>query len=327
MAQLGPVEVSGSVTAVSIAGVGADARRALTAVSPRHPSLVLRQGAASAHDGTALIWQATETPVAGAPTLFVLPGLGMPPGSWEALLAFLGDRVRFVTYRYRGLDDVAVARESGVDRHIEDVAAVMRAAGVSACTLVGFGVGVKLALAAAVALRDHVTALVLIAGAAAPSPRSRHLGRRAFWQQVTAAAFRVARRAWSARGLGRAARQLAAPRLVSSGAVASDAVVPLIEALASIEASALAVVHALFASHDASALGATIRVPALLVAGAADPFVPLAHVHQLARQLERSELAVVPRGGHFLGVEHPDFLNLRVERFLDNCALLERARW
>ena len=73
--------------------------------------------------------------------------------------------------------------------------------------------------------------------------------------------------------------------------------------------------------HDATAVLASIDAPVLVLAGGRDPFAPATLSHQLARQLPCSEVLIVPPGHHFLFLEFPDLVNLRLERFFHDIGL------
>src|SRR5690606_12110392 len=72
------------------------------------------------------------------------------------------------------------------------------------------------------------------------------------------------------------------------------------------------------ASSSRAALAAAIHVevPALVIAGDADPLMPAALAQQLGRALSRARVRVLRRGGHFITRELADYLNLELERFV-----------
>ncbi|MBW2527911.1 MAG: alpha/beta hydrolase, partial [Deltaproteobacteria bacterium] len=56
-----------------------------------------------------------------------------------------------------------------------------------------------------------------------------------------------------------------------------------------------------------------------------DPFTPPALAHRIARQIPDSEVLVVPGGRHFVCLEFPDLVNLRLEQFLQDTGLIAEA--
>jgi 3-oxoadipate enol-lactonase len=61
-----------------------------------------------------------------------------------------------------------------------------------------------------------------------------------------------------------------------------------------------------------------IAAPTLVIAGAADDAVPMAHARLLAAGLPRAELHVIPGAGHFLIATHPDALLSLVRPWLED---------
>ena len=59
-----------------------------------------------------------------------------------------------------------------------------------------------------------------------------------------------------------------------------------------------------------------ISVPTLIIAGESDVFTPIHLSNQMANLIPKSELTIIPRGSHAAIVEHPNLINLRIEKFL-----------
>jgi pimeloyl-ACP methyl ester carboxylesterase len=59
-----------------------------------------------------------------------------------------------------------------------------------------------------------------------------------------------------------------------------------------------------------------IRCPTLVIAGAEDTAVPLAHAHMLAQGIPGAQLRIVDGAGHFLLWTHPDVVVHTTEAFL-----------
>ena len=68
--------------------------------------------------------------------------------------------------------------------------------------------------------------------------------------------------------------------------------------------------------HDAHDVLPLIDVPLLMIAGAQDLMTPRAAADRIVQGVRGAELLVVPGGTHYLAVEYPELVNLRVERFL-----------
>lgn len=75
------------------------------------------------------------------------------------------------------------------------------------------------------------------------------------------------------------------------------------------------------ADFDVAAFDRPIGCPALVIGGERDRIIPLAETRRLAKQLPRSELAVVPHGSHCPHFDDPALVNRLIEEFLAKHAL------
>lgn len=68
--------------------------------------------------------------------------------------------------------------------------------------------------------------------------------------------------------------------------------------------------------YDASAILNKIAVPTLIVGGKQDTLTPQKHQNNLHSEIKNSQLQIIPYGSHCTQLDLPDFVNLRVEKFL-----------
>ena len=68
--------------------------------------------------------------------------------------------------------------------------------------------------------------------------------------------------------------------------------------------------------HDAGPWLHEVDAPTLVVAGESDLFTPLSLSLAMRDRIPGAELLVLPKGSHAGLIEHPELLNLRVEKFL-----------
>jgi pimeloyl-ACP methyl ester carboxylesterase len=140
-----------------------------TAAVPLHvaPSdddgLALRYYTVTSADGTQL--QAWTNDVAG-PTVLLCNGLGTNPYAWPALLDPQCG-VRIISWNHRGTGDSERPTDLehvGIDAFAEDALAVMDDAGVDACVLMGWSMGVNTMFEVAVNHPERVTGLFAVGG-------------------------------------------------------------------------------------------------------------------------------------------------------------------
>lgn len=114
-------------------------------------------------DGTRLrAW----TNDAEGPTVLLCNGLGTSPYAWPALL-HPGCGVRVISWNHRGVggsDRPEDTSRVGIDAFLEDAQAVMDDAGVEACAVAGWSIGVNTAFELAVLRPERVTGIFAVAG-------------------------------------------------------------------------------------------------------------------------------------------------------------------
>jgi pimeloyl-ACP methyl ester carboxylesterase len=126
-------------------------------------AVALRHYTVIAKDGTEL--RAWTNDVDG-PTVLLCNGLGTGPFSWPALLD-PGCGVRVISWNHRGTGGSARPADCthvGIESFVEDALAVMDDAGVDACPVMGWSMGVNTAFELAYLHPDRVTGLFAVAG-------------------------------------------------------------------------------------------------------------------------------------------------------------------
>ncbi len=297
----------------------------------REPSGPMRRGVLSeareteSADGTRIAYYTTRAPTPDAPTVVLANGLGGPRLAWRALVDYLGDRYRFVTWDYRGLYASGRPATSGDDaysvaRHVEDLAAVLRAERLERAALVGWSMGVQVCLESFRQLPGVATNLILLNGTfgrpldtAIPT---------AWPRRLVAGALDAAERLHVP--LGAAVRGMAAqPEFVSvmkrfgvmAETVDEAEFAEVVGMFATLDVEAFLRNLRALGNHDAERILPEIQVPTLVIAGDRDKMTPRGLSQQMVRRIPRAEILVVRGGTHYTAVEFPELVALRVERF------------
>ena len=259
----------------------------------------------------------------GAPVLLA-NGLGGSWRAWSHQLEYFRDRYQFVSWDYRGLyrsgrppdaDAVDIAD------HAEDAIAVMDAAGITSTAIFGWSMGVQVALEIFRRAPDRVRALVLVNGVAG-SPwttafRSARIG--ALIPPVLSLLRTVPSltQAATERFMQMPATVTWAKRVGLAGQTLDE---EIFHQLASsfVDLDMDLYLHTLerLGQHDAKDVLETLDVPVLVITGDRDLFTPRAAAEQMVRDVRGAELLVVPGGTHYVAVEYPELVNLRIEKFL-----------
>lgn len=132
-------------------------------MSSTSDQLALRFYDVTSADGTRLrAW----TNDAEGPTLLLCNGLGTNPYAWPALLR-PDCGVRVISWNHRGVggsERPSDPSRVGIDAFLEDALAVMDHAGVDACAVAGWSIGVNTAFELAVLHPSRVTGIFAVAG-------------------------------------------------------------------------------------------------------------------------------------------------------------------
>lgn len=285
-------------------------------------------------DGTRL---EVQTFGRGDLTMVIANGLGGTLLAWAPLLRALEQRVRFVSWDYRGLyrsGRPALPAHLRVSHHVADLAAVMDATGVDHAVLAGWSMGVQVCVQAAVDMPERVRGLVLVNGTYGRIfDTAFHHG---IWRHVLPVLSRVGQRCAPA-----------LPPLVNL-VTHQPWFLPLMTRLRLIDERLdrevfleiargfrdldfriylriLEHVH----EHDGEPLLGRIRAPLLLVCGQRDAMTPASVRHVFEEHVRHAEVFLVPNGTHYSLIEYPEMVCERVSEFLDQhfagVALPQRA--
>ncbi len=259
----------------------------------------------------------------GAPIL-LCNGLGGSWMAWKHQIRYFQERHRFLSWDYRGLyrsGPPPSLDAMTVEDQCRDALAVLDHAGEESAILFGWSMGVQVALELIRTHPERVRGLVLINGVAGHPwktvmniglmgdllpPVIRGIGSvpriaEALTRRVVAMPEAVG---WAKR-VGLAARTLDEDIFQELAASFSD--LDMKRYMRTLE---------LLGEHDASPILSEIDVPTLFIAGDRDLFTPRAAMEKMARSVPGAELMVVPGGTHYVAVEFPELVNLRIEKLL-----------
>jgi pimeloyl-ACP methyl ester carboxylesterase len=270
-------------------------------------------------DGTDIAYHVTGV----GPSVLLANGLGGSWKAWKHQIAYFGDRYRFTSWDYRGLyrsgpppDRDAV----DVPSQARDALAVLDAEGVERTAVLGWSMGVQVALELFRMAPERVSALVLVNGVAG-RPWETVLDTDRF-KFVLPRALRLARAA--PRLLERVTRSVVAwpetvgwaKRLGLAGRTLDEELwADLASSFAELDMQIYVRTLERLGEHDAWEQLETVDVPTLIVAGDRDAFTPRSAAERMAQRVRGAELLVVPGATHYVAVEQPELVNLRIEKF------------
>ncbi|MBX3250251.1 MAG: alpha/beta hydrolase [Myxococcales bacterium] len=270
-------------------------------------------------DGTDLAYHVVGD---GLPIL-LCNGLGGSWRAWSHQIRYFQDRYRFHSWDYRGLyrsGPPADPEALRIADHAADAIAVLDDAGVERCAIAGWSMGVQVALELYARFPERVASLVLVNGVAGqPWNTVMNLG---FLGDVLPPMIRgIAAFPRIAETVTR--RVVAMPEAVqwakriglASKTLDEEIFHELASSFGDLDMGVYLRILERLGEHDATRTLDDVDVPTLVVAGDRDLFTPRAAAERIARRIDGAELLVVPGGTHYVCVEYPELVNLRLEKF------------
>lgn len=284
------------------------------------PPLTVEERRVVSFDGTDIAYH-----VAGqGPPILLANGLGGSWKAWTHQIRYFRDRYRFVAWDQRGLYASKAPSDRGaldVCAHARDGLAVLDREEIPKVAIWGWSMGVQVALEIWRRAPDRIASIVLLNGVAgkpwstiANVPR---LGIMAPYILSTLRGMPKLVGRLTDRAVAWGGTPIWAKRLgLASATLDMEIFRELAGSFAGLDMGTY--VHTLeqVGEHDAHDVLPTIRVPLLMIAGGRDLMTPRAAAERIVREVPGAELMVVPGGTHYVAVEYPELLNLRIERFL-----------
>lgn len=271
-------------------------------------------------DGTEIAYQALGQ---GRPIL-LCNGLAGSWKAWSPQIQYFRDRYRLLSWDYRGLYESGHPSDPNamtLAAHARDGLQLLEEEGADRLAIVGWSMGAQVALEMFRLAPDRVASLTLVNGLAGrpwdyvfnlnvvgrllpPFLRSLRSVPRVIEALIAQASRFPDAGAWFKR-IGLAARTL------DEGLFRA-----LVEDSRTLDMQTYIRMLERLGEHDAWDLLPQIDVPTLLITGSRDPFTPRSAAERMARRIRGSELMVIPGATHYAGIEYPEMLNLRLEKFL-----------
>jgi pimeloyl-ACP methyl ester carboxylesterase len=280
-------------------------------------------------DGTDLACHGVGT----GPPVLLCNGLGGSWKAWTHQIQYFRDRYRFLSWDYRGLYRSGPPSDPNtlrVEHQAQDAIAVLDAQGVDRVQLFGWSMGVQVALEVFRRIPDRVAGLVLMDGVAGRPWETvlnfRPLGRVLPWalrcgQRVHRPVETLVRHVVQSPETIEWAKRTGLAAATLDDEVFQD----LAESFVDLDMALYLRTLELLGEHDATDVLGQVDVPTLVVVGDRDVFTPRRAAERMVRQIAGAELMVVPGGTHYVAVEYPELVNLRIEKFFQERGYAPRA--
>lgn len=282
-------------------------------------------------DGYAQGWQGVPIHYTvsgcGEPVLACCNGLGVSTFFWKYLRDYFAPSHRIITWEYRGhyrsgAPRRLTPRTLSMAANARDLLAVLDAAGVSRAVILGHSMGCQVLLEFWKRYPERVAGLIPICGpygrpfdTLLNAPRVAQGLFNALYA-VSATYPRVLEAALHPLLLSRIPFEIARRGSIHPELATFEDMQPYFEHLSRMDLQVFFTMAAAMQRHNAGPWLHTVNVPTLVVGGESDTLSPLPLALEMRDKIHGAEFLRLPKGSHVGLIEHPELLNLRIEKFL-----------
>jgi pimeloyl-ACP methyl ester carboxylesterase len=273
-----------------------------------------------ASDGTRL---AVYSQGESSETICLTNGLGGSYSAWRHLVDYFSPKHHLLSWDYRGLyrSGPPASANLAIEQHAQDLIAVLDANKVKSCIHVGWSMGVQVLLELCRLAPERVKALVLIGGAAGhPFESAMGGGPAAKWVRPIIDKLHEWEPMFGGLVPMVAPLTVFLPWLRLTGIIAPTMDSRLVAQVAAdflrIDFDVYLATLKELGEHDATDVLPSIAAPTLVIVGSNDLFTPPEASQVLHNGIKDSEILVVRTGTHYVPVEFPELVNLRINKFL-----------
>ena len=288
-----------------------------------------------ATDGTKLFVRTYAPPKANGTPIVLLDGIGCEGYAWTYLSDYFRESRPIVYWQYRGHGRSEVPADFTtltLKQVVADLERVLAATGTSSAILCGHSMGVQVALESYRNLRTSIEGLILMCGgyehpiesfhgAASKEARptlSNRMMKRIF--PLLTGAFihypETATDVWRRLIPTNTMYEIAVRTEVNGRRIDRRDFWPYFEHLGTMDMQVFAHFARALAEHSAADVLPTIEVPTLVIGAGRDTFTPVWLSEDMWRRIPESDYLHIKDGTHATPIEHPQLINLRVEKFL-----------
>jgi pimeloyl-ACP methyl ester carboxylesterase len=279
-------------------------------------------GFAKSRDGTPIFYEVRGE---GKPIVLCY-GIVCLMNHWHHQVKFLSSKYKVIMLDYRGHHNSGVpASEDNLtlDDCVYDIEAVLNELGIKEAALVGHSWGVQLLVRALDLLPERFKAFIAINGFVS-NPLSGMFG-----SNLPTAAFELLKKGheslpststylwktlidnplsvWFTQISGGFNPQLTAIKDIEV----------YLKGVASIEVKVVVKLFEAMMGYDGRSVLERIEAPTLIIAGEKDFVTPLRYQETMHKKIKGSQMTVVPMGSHCSMLDMPEFVNMRIEKFLN----------
>jgi pimeloyl-ACP methyl ester carboxylesterase len=276
---------------------------------------------AASSDGTWIFWESAGE---GGPAVVLCDGVGCAGYIWRRIAPEIARRHRVLHWNYRGHGHSGQPHDAervAIADAVDDLVAVLDAAGEQGVILAGHSMGVQVVLEAHRRVPQRIAAMVLVCGSPGRPLDSFHdsplLGLVFPWvKEVVLAVPHLVRAVFQKVLPTKLALAIGLMIEVNRQLLPPEDMQRYLSELAAVDPAVFVRTLADAARHDATDHLPDVDVPTLVVAGDRDGFTPLRRSMAMQAMIPGADLLVLPAGSHTGPLEHPELLALRLQKFI-----------
>jgi pimeloyl-ACP methyl ester carboxylesterase len=286
-------------------------------------------------DGTEIFVRIIKKKEANGIPIILNDGLGCDGYAWKYLVEYFQNHHSIVHWHYRGHGKSDVPQNLNtisMKTFSRDLKTILDHFYIDQAVFCGHSMGVQLILEAYSLMPERFAALALVCGGYQYPLETWHAslerdGKKTLLNQGMKRLFpKVARSLiahsplwqplWKHLMASEFSYKTALRYEVNSKRIARNDLFPYFEHLSKMEARVFAQTANSFIKHNARHVLSKIKKPTLIVAGGSDTFSPPWLSVEMHKAIPKSDLLYISDGTHCTPIEHPELINLRLEKFL-----------
>jgi len=271
-------------------------------------------------DGTKLaVW---DIGLRNGPVLLLINGLGGNLATWKFIIEHFQDRLRFISFDYRGMYDSQRPDNDdfSMDAHARDAVAVLDSFGIDQALVMGWSMGVQVCFEVYRRIPNRIVGLILANGAyGTPLDKAPAILKPAAMPVMNFLATAAGCLRPVARRLMSNTRPLKVFKKVGlvSQQLDEEVFLDLVQRYIELDFSAYRDCTAALINHSAEDILEQVKVPTLILGGGRDFFTPKVFSDEMARRIPDAELHIIEDASHYCAVEYPQQLVAIMERWLE----------
>ncbi len=270
-------------------------------------------------DGTRLaVW---DIGLRDGPVLLLINGLGGNLVTWKFIIERFQDRLRFLSFDYRGMYDSErpPTGDFSMEAHARDAVAVLDYFRVDHAFVMGWSMGVQVCFEVYRRIPDRVRGLILANGAyGTPLDKAPAVLKPAAMPVMNFLATAAGCLRPVARKVMSNTRPLKVFKKVGlvSQQLDEEVFLDLVQRYIELDFAAYRDCTASLISHSAEDILEQVKVPTLILGGGRDFFTPKVFSNEMARRIPDAELHIIEDASHYCAVEYPQQLVAIMEKWL-----------